>query len=574
MRRARRRDRARRRGARRRGARAQHLRRGPDHDGRLGERRARRCARRWASREELSESYDTTRAYVNLCVCLDKQGRLEEAAELALEGERVAERVGVRTHARFLAGDACWRLTRLGRLDEAEPIAERAVAAAPKGMAGVLVFDAAGHLAMRRGRLDEAAEHFAMRARAAQPDARFELDRQHGLRPGRGRALALRSRGRAADCRRARWTSSPAASTSSPPCASTPPRCGRVADCALRALALGDERRADEAQRDARATLERLRALLAADRWPQGTAGPEPVAFEAVCVAELSRAGGDSDPDGLGRRGGALRGAGDAVRAGLRPLAPGRGADRRGGDRTAAADAAARGGRDRRDPARAAAGGRGRGAGEARARRPLGRGGRRRARDPAARASSGSPSASAPSSRWWPRATPTARSARRSSSPRRPPASTSRGSWPSSACARAWRRPRPPTASVSCEAAHAPRAAPPGGDNRRRANTRLEPRVRRPRGGARPPRGGARPGQRRHGGRRVRGRRVGRRQDAAAARARAPSRSGRGARVLRGDCLAFGADGLPYAPIAAALRGLRASSSRRPSTELVGPAAR
>ena len=30
----------------------------------------------------------------------------------------------------------------------------------------------------------------------------------------------------------------------------------------------------------------------------------------------------------------------------------------------------------------------------------------------------------------------------------------------------------------------------------------------------------------------------------------------RGARVLRGDCLAFGADGLPYAPIAAALRGL------------------
>ena len=30
----------------------------------------------------------------------------------------------------------------------------------------------------------------------------------------------------------------------------------------------------------------------------------------------------------------------------------------------------------------------------------------------------------------------------------------------------------------------------------------------------------------------------------------------RGVRVLSGDCLAFGADGLPYAPIAAALRGL------------------
>jgi DNA-binding CsgD family transcriptional regulator len=70
-----------------------------------------------------------------------------------------------------------------------------------------------------------------------------------------------------------------------------------VADCALRALALGDERQADEAQRDARATLERLRALLAADRWPQGTAGPEPRAFEALCVAELSRADGESDPE-------------------------------------------------------------------------------------------------------------------------------------------------------------------------------------------------------------------------------------------------------------------------------------
>ena len=69
-----------------------------------------------------------------------------------------------------------------------------------------------------------------------------------------------------------------------------------VADCALHALALGDERQAEEAQRDARATLERLGALLAADRWPQGTAGPEPVAFEAVCVAELSRAGKDPDP--------------------------------------------------------------------------------------------------------------------------------------------------------------------------------------------------------------------------------------------------------------------------------------
>ena len=55
--------------------------------------------------------------------------------------------------------------------------------------------------------------------------------------------------------------------------------------------------------------------------------------------------------------------------------------------------------------------------------------------------------------------------------------------------------------------------------------------------------------------RRVRGRRVGRRQDAAAARARAARRRAR-RRVLRGECAAFGAGELPYAPIVAALRAL------------------
>ena len=45
----------------------------------------------------------------------------------------------------------------------------------------------------------------------------------------------------------------------------------------------------------------------------------------------------------------------------------------------------------------------------------------------------------------------------------------------------------------------------------------------------------------------------------------------RGARVLRGDCLAFGADGMPYAPIAAALRGLARELEPAAFDELVGP---
>ena len=47
--------------------------------------------------EELSDDYGRTRAYISLGDCLDEQGRLEEAAAVALEGARVAERVGVRT---------------------------------------------------------------------------------------------------------------------------------------------------------------------------------------------------------------------------------------------------------------------------------------------------------------------------------------------------------------------------------------------------------------------------------------------------------------------------------------------
>jgi len=246
--------------------------------------------------EELSEDYDTTRAYVNLGVCLDKQGRLEEAAELALEGARVAEHVGVRTHARFLAGDACWRLTRLGRLDEAEAIAERAVAAAPKGMAGVLVFDAAGHLALRRGRLDAAAEHF-QRSREQRSRTR-DSNWIGNTACGRAEVALWRSDPEGARRIAARALDVVAGSEYVQSTVRVYAAALRAAaDCALRAQSLGDERLAGDAQREARATLERLRTLLAADRWPEGTAGPEPVAFEAVCVAELSRADAAPDPE-------------------------------------------------------------------------------------------------------------------------------------------------------------------------------------------------------------------------------------------------------------------------------------
>ena len=285
--------------------------------------------------EELSEDYDTTRAYVNLGVCLDKQGRLEEAAALALEGARVAERVGVRTHAHFLAGDACWRLTRLGRLDEAQAIAERAVAAAPKGMAGVLVFDAAGNLALRRGRARR--RRRAFRTRGEQRSRTRDSNWIGNTACGQAEVALWRSDPEGARQIAARALDVVAGSEYVQSTVRVYAAALRaVADCALRALALGDERRADEAQRDARATLERLRALLAADRWPQARRGPSR-APSRPCASRSSRAPTGHPTPRLGRRGGALRGLGAAVRIGYARWRQAEALIVGAGDRTAAA---------------------------------------------------------------------------------------------------------------------------------------------------------------------------------------------------------------------------------------------
>ena len=96
-----------------------------------------------------------------------------------------------------------------------------------------------------------------------------------------------------------------------------------AADRAQRAVALNDEQRAGEARDDARAIFEHLRALLAPGRWHHGGPGPEPAAFDALSIAELSRADGRSDPrHGTRRRSASRRWESRsswATRAGVRP---------------------------------------------------------------------------------------------------------------------------------------------------------------------------------------------------------------------------------------------------------------
>jgi ATP/maltotriose-dependent transcriptional regulator MalT len=163
-------------------------------------------------------------------------------------------------------------------------------------MTGVLLLDAAAHLALRRGLLDAAEQRFldARELLGATSDSMWVGNMASGQAevalwrsdPDGAWRLAARTLEVVAGREYVHYTARLYATA-----------VRAAADRALRALALGDEARAGEAQSDARATLERLRSLLAPDRWPQGTAGPEPVGFEAVCVAELSRAHGASDPD-------------------------------------------------------------------------------------------------------------------------------------------------------------------------------------------------------------------------------------------------------------------------------------
>jgi DNA-binding CsgD family transcriptional regulator len=162
-------------------------------------------------------------------------------------------------------------------------------------MPGVLLLESAAHLALRRGRLDRAEERFG-RVRdllgetrdsmwlgtTASGQAEVALWRSD---PDGAWGLAARALEVVAGREYVHYTARLYATA-----------LRAVADRALRALALGDESGAGEAHDDGRAALERLRALLAPERWHGGAAGPEPIAFEAVCVAELSRAEGGSDP--------------------------------------------------------------------------------------------------------------------------------------------------------------------------------------------------------------------------------------------------------------------------------------
>ena len=143
--------------------------------------------------QELDESDDQCRVYVNLGDIIDQDGRALEAVEFALEGARVARRLGVQAYVVFLEGEASLRLVRLGRLDEAREVALGALPTSAGGLSTVILRIALGQVALVRGFFEEAAEHIAYAEEQLGGGQRLHVARPRRLRAGRDGGLARRA---------------------------------------------------------------------------------------------------------------------------------------------------------------------------------------------------------------------------------------------------------------------------------------------------------------------------------------------------------------------------------------------
>jgi DNA-binding CsgD family transcriptional regulator len=220
---------------------------------------------------------------------LTRQGGYAQEFFVVVSGTADVYRDGARVGA-LEGGDP-----RLGRLDETAAIVDRVLAEGPKGVAAVVLHDNAAHLAMRRGRLDDAVAHFelARELLGGTSDSMWIGNQSAGRAetalwggdPERGWQLATGALELVPKDQYAHFTSRLHATA-----------LRAAADRAQRALALGDHDAAARAQSDARTTFASLRALLAPGRWHDGAPGPEPAAFDALGAAELTRADGRPDP--------------------------------------------------------------------------------------------------------------------------------------------------------------------------------------------------------------------------------------------------------------------------------------
>jgi ATP/maltotriose-dependent transcriptional regulator MalT len=241
--------------------------------------------------EELADPYGLFRAYLNLSDVVDMDGRVEEAADLALEGAARARELGMISRALALEGRAAARLFKLGRIDEADRLTERA-AELPRSLAKLHHCAARAQLEVHRARAPEA-EALIRAAEEATPSvswenwieplasARVELEVLRGG-PEQARRFGERALTLAAEHEQPFYTARLYAVTA---------RAGAL--IAERARAAGDQAAAARASHRAQRLADRIARLLEPDRW-RDAPPPEAVAYRQLCAAEARRAGGNA----------------------------------------------------------------------------------------------------------------------------------------------------------------------------------------------------------------------------------------------------------------------------------------
>jgi tetratricopeptide (TPR) repeat protein len=105
--------------------------------------------------DELGDAYGLFRSYLNLSDALDMDGRVEQSADVALEGAARAREWRMAARALVLEAVAATRLFKLGRMDEADRLTELALELRPS-LAKLRQCAASVQLEVHRGRAAEA----------------------------------------------------------------------------------------------------------------------------------------------------------------------------------------------------------------------------------------------------------------------------------------------------------------------------------------------------------------------------------------------------------------------------------
>ncbi|HEY5787391.1 MAG TPA: AAA family ATPase [Microlunatus sp.] len=244
---------------------------------------------------ELKLFDDIGRAYVNLGDCIDQAGRIEEASRLALDGFEASGSLGLGAGYRsMLLSETASRLFRIGRWDEAERLADRAVALQVGGLAEGSAHATVAQIAAGRGDLVVARAELT-RARATfrtgsgmwtapidATAAELELAAGHA---SAARDVAVQGLARTEGqeypffTARLHWVTL------------------RVeAELAQQARARCDTSGDCEARSGALSVLQRITDQVVATTGGSGDPAPEVVLYAALCVAELTRVTNEPDP--------------------------------------------------------------------------------------------------------------------------------------------------------------------------------------------------------------------------------------------------------------------------------------